>query len=148
MSAEYRAHLRRNGPRKIRYDGLLVKQYARSRFDLHIADSIQRSHNRVVLITGYNDTVAGPHQRLHRNIQRMGSVESKHHIVLAGNMKESRRFAAAAKGRFRRQPGFLISAAARRGHIMHGPLHSGSHSARFLERSGRRIQIDHNGTSV
>ena len=147
MVAHHRIHAPAQGTVKsIQY--LLRRKQRRVRhYHFHPRNAVQHPCHGVMLISADGHPSAGPHQASNGNVQPVGSIGGKDHLVRCRNLKQPRCRLPAGKGRLLRSPGGRGIPASRGRHSPHRPGHSSGYLRRLFQGCGSAIQIDHTLTS-
>ena len=106
-------------------------------------EGIQRAGHCVVFIAGDHHPATGMDQRFNGDVQAMGGIAGKHHLLWGRNVKQLRDLTAAAESRLGRRLGRGISAPARGGHSIHGLQHGLPDGRGLLECGGGTVKVNH-----
>ena len=86
-------------------------------------------------------------QGFYGDIESMGSVKRKNHLIDAGHMKEGSRLLPTGEGSIGGSHSRPMSSPSRAGQVVNGVCGGASHRGRLLQGGGRAVQIDHSSTS-
>ena len=125
---------------------LPVKQRGFGCHDLR-PQGVERPGDGIVLPGGDEHPVPRLHQGTDGDVQAVGGVEGKHHLLGAFHAEEIGRRLTAGKGGLRRPSGGQMAAPAGAGQISHRPGRRPGHSGGLLQGGGGAVQIDHSPTS-
>ena len=103
--------------------------------------------NGVVLIAGDDHPAARLDQGVNGNIQPVGGIEGKDHLLRLRHMEQRGRLLPAGKGGIRRVHGRPVASPAGAGQMVDGPGRCPGHAGRLLQSGGCAVQINHSATS-
>ena len=126
--------------------GLLVKKVGFGHPNL-CPQGVQRAGNCVMLPGRNEHPVTRLYQRMNGNIETVGGVGGKHHLLGILHAKQLRCRLTAGKGGLCRPAGRQMASPARAGQISDGPGGGPGHRGWLLQRGSSAVQIDHSPTS-